>query len=290
MSATNSTANYQLPIFLPTDKPAWLVDFNGAMNKIDSGIADAKTTGSSAQSTAESAITQVSGVKTTADTALANAATAQSTADSATTLANNATSVANAAQTTADDAKTAVDKFNGLSNWFHYRTNIAGMEFAPGFVVGTTVGFQGMALDYNPVLKILTLNFTVNFTSYNLTATITTPDGFTFIPVVKLPFTTTGYKKLLGVMTDEYVHNSLNYSITNTRPMAILTYAGSAWYGILNTTGGTLNTSSGVFFSCLTCNTSDLTNMQLSGWTPDEDTGLLIRTSVSPWSTDGGDK
>ena len=35
MSATNTTTNYNLPIFIETDKPAWLVDFNGAMRSID---------------------------------------------------------------------------------------------------------------------------------------------------------------------------------------------------------------------------------------------------------------
>lgn len=35
MSATNRTDNYNLPIFIETDKPAWLVDFNGAMRSID---------------------------------------------------------------------------------------------------------------------------------------------------------------------------------------------------------------------------------------------------------------
>lgn len=35
MSATNTTTNYNLPIFVSSDKPAWLVDFNGAMNAID---------------------------------------------------------------------------------------------------------------------------------------------------------------------------------------------------------------------------------------------------------------
>ncbi len=35
MSATNTTTNYNLPIFIETDKPAWLVDFNGAMRAID---------------------------------------------------------------------------------------------------------------------------------------------------------------------------------------------------------------------------------------------------------------
>lgn len=39
MSATNATSNYNLPLFIGTDKPAWLVDWNGAMNAIDTAIA-----------------------------------------------------------------------------------------------------------------------------------------------------------------------------------------------------------------------------------------------------------
>lgn len=35
MAHTNSTTNYELPQFIGTDKPAWLSDFNGAMNTID---------------------------------------------------------------------------------------------------------------------------------------------------------------------------------------------------------------------------------------------------------------
>lgn len=38
MSATNHTANYNLSQFLGTDKPAWLVDYNGDMASIDSAI------------------------------------------------------------------------------------------------------------------------------------------------------------------------------------------------------------------------------------------------------------
>lgn len=37
MSATNHTPNLQLPQFLPTDKPSWLGDINGAMLAIDTG-------------------------------------------------------------------------------------------------------------------------------------------------------------------------------------------------------------------------------------------------------------
>ena len=42
MSATNSTTYYEFPVFVGSDKPAWLVDWNGAMNAIDSAIHEAK--------------------------------------------------------------------------------------------------------------------------------------------------------------------------------------------------------------------------------------------------------
>lgn len=48
MSATNHTTNYELPIFIGTDKPAWLVDWNGAMNAIDTAIKQAETKADSA--------------------------------------------------------------------------------------------------------------------------------------------------------------------------------------------------------------------------------------------------
>lgn len=43
MSATNSTTNIGLPLFIGTDKPAWLTDWNGAMNTIDAAIAALQT-------------------------------------------------------------------------------------------------------------------------------------------------------------------------------------------------------------------------------------------------------
>lgn len=47
MAHTNATANYELSQFLGTDKPAWLVDYNGDMLKIDTAlknVADAEAT------------------------------------------------------------------------------------------------------------------------------------------------------------------------------------------------------------------------------------------------------
>lgn len=59
MSATNSTLNYELPQFIATDKPAWLVDFNGAMSTIDTAIKEAKTAGDNAQQTANTNATNI---------------------------------------------------------------------------------------------------------------------------------------------------------------------------------------------------------------------------------------
>ena len=43
MSATNSTPTINLPLFIGTDKPAWLTDWNGSMNAIDTAIATLQT-------------------------------------------------------------------------------------------------------------------------------------------------------------------------------------------------------------------------------------------------------
>lgn len=43
MSATNSTPTINLPLFIGTDKPAWLTDWNGSMNTIDTAIASLQT-------------------------------------------------------------------------------------------------------------------------------------------------------------------------------------------------------------------------------------------------------
>lgn len=38
MSHSKTTKNYKLPLFEPTDRPAWLTDFNGAMQTVDSTL------------------------------------------------------------------------------------------------------------------------------------------------------------------------------------------------------------------------------------------------------------
>lgn len=55
MSATNKTTNIELPLFIGTDIPSWLGDWNGAMTTIDSQIATAKSDAQGAAATADAA-------------------------------------------------------------------------------------------------------------------------------------------------------------------------------------------------------------------------------------------
>ena len=73
MSSTNTTTYYELPVFIATDKPAWLTDWNGAMNAIDTAIKEALTAGENAQTTANTATTSISTINdslTTINTSL----------------------------------------------------------------------------------------------------------------------------------------------------------------------------------------------------------------------------
>lgn len=65
MPHSESTANYDLPIFANNDQPTWLGDFNGAMNKIDAGIATVGANASTALSAANNAVNRVGQVETT---------------------------------------------------------------------------------------------------------------------------------------------------------------------------------------------------------------------------------
>ena len=61
MSATNHTTNYEFPIFIGTDKPAWLVDWNGAMTAIDTAI-------HTAEGKADQAGTDIGGIESSITT------------------------------------------------------------------------------------------------------------------------------------------------------------------------------------------------------------------------------
>lgn len=81
MSATNSTPNIELPVFVGTDKPAWLTDWNTAMNKIDAAVGSAETdiagldTAVATQGQSITSLTNTVGQHTTSIQALTTATT-----------------------------------------------------------------------------------------------------------------------------------------------------------------------------------------------------------------------
>ena len=123
MTATNKTTIYELPIFVPTDKPTWLGDFNGAMNSIEAGIIDAKNSGTNVIQTANTALnianqaeTHAQSANTTANNAMTLANTASTNATEAKTSANSANTTANNANTNATEAKTSANSATTTAN------------------------------------------------------------------------------------------------------------------------------------------------------------------------------
>ena len=90
MGATNSTLHYQLSQFISTDKPAWLQDYNGDMQKIDAGINGALTAADSAQNSADSA---ASGVSTLSDSVSALSTTVSGHTSDITDLAGDVNTI-----------------------------------------------------------------------------------------------------------------------------------------------------------------------------------------------------
>lgn len=74
MAHTNETTYYDLPQFVTTDKPAWLVDFNGAMSAIDTAIHNAKSTADTAATDSAQALLDAAAAQSTADGAAAQGA------------------------------------------------------------------------------------------------------------------------------------------------------------------------------------------------------------------------
>lgn len=104
MASTNKTVTLELSQFIATDKPSWLTDYNGDMEKIDTFAAGVGADVSSAKSDAASAKSTAQTASNTAQQAQTAATQAQSTASSAQSTANQAQTAAGQAQTTADNA------------------------------------------------------------------------------------------------------------------------------------------------------------------------------------------
>ena len=131
MSHTNTTANYNLPQFIGTDKPSWLTDVNGAMTSIDTQMkanADANTTTAGDLSTLAGRVTTAEG---NIATNTANITTVSSVASTAGTTATNAKNTADALGSMLDIndfGKATATTSNGTINFqnVYYASNAAG--------------------------------------------------------------------------------------------------------------------------------------------------------------------
>lgn len=113
MSATNSTPTINLPLFIGTDKPAWLTDWNGSMNAIDSAIATLQTAeGGTATALASlsQSVTALSGTVEQHTTAIQTVTTATATN---TGSINTITSLIGNGEPTTDD-KTIIGAINEI--------------------------------------------------------------------------------------------------------------------------------------------------------------------------------
>lgn len=153
MSSTNTTPNFGLPQYIPTDKPTYLGDFNKAMLDIDTNMKSIENKATSAESEIET-------VQATANQALENANTAQTTATEAQTKAdlakttadtaiNNAESARNTATQAQNTASQNATNINSIKTWENYRNVLT----APT----TGSSSDGLNVKYNSSLQLLNL-------------------------------------------------------------------------------------------------------------------------------------
>lgn len=126
MSATNKSLYYNLPVFTENDKPAWMEDFNSAMQTIDKTMKQNDDKATQAKTTAEGVSQKIvdydsvkstaTQAKSTADTALEKANSAQQTANSAVSSAQTAQQTGETAQRSAQTAQTTAESANTLAS------------------------------------------------------------------------------------------------------------------------------------------------------------------------------
>ena len=121
MSSTNKTTNYDLSQYVSSDKPTYLVDYNGDMQKIDTGIKGAYDKGVEASTDAANALSA-------AHEASTDAANALSAAHEASTEAAGALALAQEASTEAAGNTTAIGEIQSYLDVKNYVTPTATVD------------------------------------------------------------------------------------------------------------------------------------------------------------------
>lgn len=301
MGFTNKTPNYDLPQWIGTDQPTWLVDVNGAFSAIDTAISDVNVTATGAKNTADSAsglastakdaadaATQAATDATTAATAATNAATAATekaaqaeqtasaaagTASTAITNANNAVQVANSAENKADQALA-----NTIGGWTKKSMNYTEMEVITGLTKISDYFLPNAAnYFYNKSLNLMILNIGVALTGTNATITENRVfDGLTgawIYPLLKLPFSFDSGKdiSITNVPIIAYLatsNDSHAITVGVQYNAGIVMYNSNAWIGLVTSSNGstTLYRPQRLCLSNFVLNTKAMGNISLQNW------------------------
>lgn len=266
MSFTNKTPNYNLPQWLGTDKPSWLVDVNGAFSSIDTAVKNAADSGSGADATAKAALEIAQTAQETANSAMEQADNANTKADSSNVTAGNAQTAAGTALTNANNALSLANSLNTKYSIIVPRDDIV---VGPGLTKGPGDDFVNLAreiLFYYPGLKLMEISFVAKIEGIATNPTPNTIDNSLYdYKIIKLPFTCTG---------SLYVNSGLFY-ITKTGDEQNQTYS---YGGVRNIKGETWlvttsNSNAGITYQLcdmqmfLWLNVASLGTITLDGWT-----------------------
>lgn len=270
MSFTNKTPNYNLPQWLGTDKPSWLVDVNGAFSAIDTAIKNAADSGSGADATAKAALETAQTAKNTANDALTQADEANTKSDNANTTASNAQTAAGTALT---NSNSALNKANSALECYSYFQPFEDVVLGAGLTKRSSAfdGISRLILIYYPGLNLMQVSFNIacsgTITQYATNQILPTTNDYC---VIKLPFTCTGNLTINNAYAHSKVDTSTNYSNIRFAAGTIRTIGSAGWFCLT-----TISSDASVFTipensavsNMFWVNTKNLGKITLDGWT-----------------------
>ena len=211
-SSTNKTTHYELSQYVSSDLPTYLVDYNGDMSKIDTGINTAQTTADTASTAATNAATAASTAQTTANTAITNAATAQSG------VVTNATNIGTLANLTTVEKTSLVGAINEVNAKNPVVDSMSGTETnkAPSvnavklFLDGTTLYSDANGASGDVILSDTIANYSFIEIYY-------TSSGYESSKKIDTRFVTTFNLNLPFIYNGEYYDRINKYTIANNK-------------------------------------------------------------------------
>lgn len=130
---TNSTPNYHLPQYEATDKPAFLSDFNNAMDTIDTAIHENNVNTSAGSSELQNALIELNNTKEEVDTSIGQInqlkQQTENLAEEATNVTKNATDALNVATESKADSSQAVTIASQASNTANSALGVANNNY-----------------------------------------------------------------------------------------------------------------------------------------------------------------